>query len=424
MNAEDQTPQLARSDKRVLSGRALFRAAQGSLLLLLVFLLGIRLWYLGGRGYAFVRDLHDVCTLFVDLRRGINPYFALNTGGQAYPVFVGYLAGPVCVANSLWPNSYWYIYSAATIASGIAVSVTLFEDKFLRVLAVVVFLTGFNALTALIDTGNIAIFELPLAAVVVIAHTRGRLRTAGIALGGMASIKLIPIVYSLAFLMPRIRFARRTEALLFALGTFALLESFSIALKPSLLPSFIAQLLGRVPGRGSPYAENFLGRYDQNFIDFFTAAMKQAGLDKLGLIAGILALIFFALGIFASWLARSEFEVRHSGVSVFGIIVLLLSLCLFRLKPYAYMALIPFAIASLANAGRWQQLCGLLIVGVGFDAWGLLGRTEYPQLLCLVSFLACATSVQIWNRVFPSSDKPSLAPGRTAQPPLVPTAIG
>jgi hypothetical protein len=109
----------------------------------------------------------------------------------------------------------------------------------------------------------------------------------------------------------------------------------------------------------------------------------------------------------------------YAAVRIFGLAALVCMLLLFRLKPYAFGALVPFAIAAIAFPSRILRCTGYLTLSVMpwlcTNAW--LAATEvvrdYYQMICLMTFIVVALVLQIFSSTRPTlaetKDRPALA---------------
>lgn len=89
-------------------------------------------------------------------------------------------------------------------------------------------------------------------------------------------------------------------------------------------------------------------------------------------------------------------------VRLFGVAVLVGTLFLFRLKPYAYGSLVPFAIAAVAFPNRAMRCLGYLVLAavpalfvgraIDIDA----SAYAYFQTVSLLAFLAAAAGLNAY----------------------------
>jgi hypothetical protein len=142
--------------------------------------------------------------------------------------------------------------------------------------------------------------------------------------------------------------------------------------------------------------------------------------DKATLVSSALAFCGLILGVAIAVLAHKTREMDdYAAVRIFGLAALVCMLLLFRLKPYAFGALVPFAIAAIAFPSRILRCTGYLTLSVMpwlcTNAW--LAATEvvrdYYQMICLMTFIVVALVLQIFSSTRPTpaetKDRPALA---------------
>jgi hypothetical protein len=109
----------------------------------------------------------------------------------------------------------------------------------------------------------------------------------------------------------------------------------------------------------------------------------------------------------------------YAAVRIFGLATLVCMLLLFRLKPYAFGTLVPFAIAAIVFPSRILRCIGYLTLSMMpwlcTNAW--LAATavvrDYYQMICLTTFIGVALALQIFSLTKPApartGDRPALA---------------
>src|SRR5262249_61318118 len=112
-----------------------------------------------------------------------------------------------------------------------------------------------------------------------------------------------------------------------------------------------------------------------NFIDFIFRVFGALGIEKISLIASAIGLCCLAVGGLVTMLAQRTDETdKFAAVRLFGLAYLVCILFLFRLKPYAFTALIPFAIAAVMFSARALRYIGYLVLVL--MPWFLSGRVS------------------------------------------------
>jgi hypothetical protein len=183
--------------------------------------------------------------------------------------------------------------------------------------------------------------------------------------------------------------------------------------------SFVKATLGEIPHQPALFSESG-GLNNPNFIDFVFALFHTFNVDQATLASSALAFCGLILGVMIAMLAQKTREMDDYGaVRIFGLAALVCMLLLFRLKPYAFGTLVPFAIAAIVFPSRILRCIGYLTLSV--MPWlctnGPLAATEvvrdYYQMICLTTFIVVALVLQIFSPTRPSptetSDRPALA---------------
>ncbi len=97
-------------------------------------------------------------------------------------------------------------------------------------------------------------------------------------------------------------------------------------------------------------------------------------------------------------------------VRLFGLAVLVSTLFLFRLKPYAYGSLVPFAIAAVAFPNRAMRCLGYLVLAampVLFVGHNIeRSAFAYFQTVSLLAFLAAAAGLNAYWLAFRARPHP------------------
>jgi putative flippase GtrA len=95
----------------------------------------------------------------------------------------------------------------------------------------------------------------PTKVLTILAVLQRRFVVGGVALGLMSSLKMLPLVGVLAFLILPIGWAQKARAVAASLLAFSAIQLVNIMISGSYGASFLKQLLGRIPNQGSPYMQ-------------------------------------------------------------------------------------------------------------------------------------------------------------------------
>jgi hypothetical protein len=216
---------------------------------------------------------------------------------------------------------------------------------------------GFDAFNWQLATGNVAIIELPLAVAMVLLLAQRKYVWAGGVFGLMASLKLLPFLAVVAFLVMPEPKRLRLWSVASATGSLLAIHGLNAVLFGRWLPSYAAQLTARIPG--SPGYEGG-GVYNQNSIDFVTDGFRQLGLDH-PLPGFALACLGFGIGWIASLACARKTHARAElpAGAVVALVMLIVWLFLFRQKNYAFETFIPLMIYVGYSAGRATALTAI-----------------------------------------------------------------
>ena len=357
-------------------------------------------------------DLLTACHGLAALAAGKDPYIHANLAqapGPAswmayyYPIAAAYPAKLFCVAEDLLPNSYVGFYLLILTGSCAALAWSLRLGNLEVAIVALVSISAFSAYRWLALTGNIAVLEVPLAALSIAALFHRRYEISGAALGLMSTLKMLPLVGVLAFLVLPIGWPRRVRAIAAALAAFLALHLVNTAVSGAYFPNFVKATLGQIPDQ-PVLARESGGLNNPNFIDFVFALFHSFDVDKATLVASTLAFCGLILGVALAILALKAREIDdYAAIRIFGLAFLVGMLLLFRLKPYAFGALVPFAIATISFPRRMLRCIGYLTLSVlpwlCTSAW--LASTEivrnYYQIICLAAFIVMAVALQIFS---------------------------
>jgi hypothetical protein len=176
---------------------------------------------------------------------------------------------------------------------------------------------------------------------------------------------------------------------------FAAFHLLNAVISGSYAWSFYAASFGQIPGQPGLAGEPG-GLNNPNFIDFAFDIFGKLGLGVTAPAVSAIAFCGMAAGAAIVLLAHRTADMDDDAtVRLFGFAVLVGTLFLFRLKPYAYGSLVPFAIAAVAFPSPWMRRLGYLLLAAVPVL--LVGRSRddtsvyaYSQTISLLAFLAAA----------------------------------
>jgi hypothetical protein len=365
-------------------------------------------------------DLRVVCGALTAMRHGADPYLVANLPGTdqlSYPYlpFVAWLLAPLCAAG---PAGSWLapcLFLAILVASCAAVMRGLgcsWGDTGLAALAA----PGlFGAANAVIMTGNPTVLEVPLIVLAILAWDRGRHAGAAALIGGLATLKILPLVWLLAFPFLLADWRRGARAIAAGVAVFGAVLAANLIPLGAGAAEFTAQLTGAIPGQHSAIGEMSGGTRDPNLPALATALAKAAAIHHPGVPVTALALCFLLLGAtLASVRSLDRSGAPAAATPLFCLTLLALSLALFRLKPYAYVTFVPLVLAACVAPGgrlRPSRLGALLLalpIAGAVAALPIIGgivAAYFP----LVALLLSLTALLAAERFFPQPSA-SLAP--------------
>jgi Glycosyltransferase family 87 len=346
-------------------------------------------------------DLDMLCASFAALSEGKDPYIVANIGGAlyfSYPIVSAYPATFLCAIHAAWPHAYVMVYLALIAGSCAALTYVLLHNITEAALVAIVSISAFAAFQALAVTGNIAILEVPFAVLTIVAVHRQRLVVGGLALGLMSSLKLLPLVGVIAFAILPVRWAQKARAIAVSLLTFGAIQLVNIMISGPYGPSFLKQLFGRIPGQQSAYIEiGSDGITNPDFIDFVFRIFDKIGIENRSLIASAIGICGLVVGglvtMLAQWMDETD---KFATVRLFGLAYLVCMLFIFRLKPYAFGTLVPFAVAAVMFRERALRYIGYLVLVLMPSLWS---GVSYYLTISLILFLVVAYGLHghVWS---------------------------
>jgi hypothetical protein len=347
-------------------------------------------------------DLDVLCASFAALSEGKDPYILANIGGQlpfGYPILTAYPAKLLCPIRAAWPHVYEIVDLLILTCSCATLTYILLDDITETALVAIVSVSAFDAFGWLAVTGNIAILEVPFAVLTILAVHRRRLALGGLALGLMSSLKMLPLVGVIAFAILPVGWAQKARGIAASLLTFGAIQWVNIMISGPYGTSFLKRLFGGIPDQHSPYYESGDDMYNPDFIDFAFRIFGALGIEKTSLIASAIGICALVAGGLVTMLAQRMDETdKFATVRLFGLAYLVCMLFIFRLKPYAFAALVPFAVAAVMFPERAVRYIGYLVLVL---MPSLLSGWTFYQMISLIIFLVVAYGLHghLWSRV-------------------------
>lgn len=146
-------------------------------------------------------------------------------------------------------------------------------------------ISAFSAYRWLALTGNIAVLEAPLAALSIAALHRRRYELSGAAFGLMGTLKVLPLVGVLAFLVIPVGWPQKARAIAAAVAAFVTLHLLNAAVSGAYTVSFVKATLGQIPNQPALFSEPG-GLNNPNFHRFCLRVVShlQRGQGDIGLV--------------------------------------------------------------------------------------------------------------------------------------------
>lgn len=228
--------------------------------------------------------------------------------------------------------------------------------------------SGLYSFGWVIITGNVSVLEFFLFSLSAYLFLQKKYELAFFILGLNASIKIVPILYFPVFLLFVKQANLRRKALFWTAAGFLLPFFVSAVFEKNLMPWYLKQLLGLIPDQHSAFDE-----FNTNYFTkplFLSLVFNALGVDKIIKINFPIAMLGFVLGmgiLYIVWLKlnlKTKIQSDENTEIFFGIMIIMATLLLPRLKPYSFLpALLLFYVAS-RNQNKWVQSIFLLLLSV------------------------------------------------------------
>ena len=301
-------------------------------------------------------DLEVVCSSLRALSAGHDPYLAAKPTPLPYPVLHVYLWAPLCAFGNAPIIPYVILFSLIALVSAVLLCQIVPNSLFDRTIVFVAILLSFDFFQWQIRTGNIAVMELPLAVGVVLLLDKRKYFYASALFGLMASLKILPLfgVFALLFIPDNMRL--RLTSVGVACASFIAVHLVNALLFFQWFSSYATQLVNRLPG-SALYETGGGASLTQDTFDLVIQILARTGIHQ-----PLPEFVIACLGLGAAWLtnlacSRSPLP----PVAIVSLVLLVLWLFLFRLKPYSFETFIPFMIAVACSIGT---ICMIGVVGL------------------------------------------------------------
>jgi hypothetical protein len=333
-------------------------------------------------------DASVYCSTANAYKNSSNPYLVGNLGPSMHmlyqPIFLDVF--------SFLCGSLGYITTYPFIFLGILLlCVWIISDKEEVLFNLTLGIGCFYAFGWSVQSGNFAILELFFFTVGLYFLKKEKWKWSGLFFGLAASMKMLPLIYILAFLIIHEKLAIRLKAILFGLIGFSIPLVFSFLFHPSLINDFINQLLGKIPGQVPPLLEAG-GMSDPAFTRFFSDVFHISSSPLSIIIIAIVFSIFFGLPVlvFLLRVVSPLLSTEERTYWLFAAIFILITLLMPRLKPYTFLDLFPLFYLIARKESNFRHviiivLCVLLPVGI-YDLYllHLHFKWEIPRVLGLL----------------------------------------
>jgi hypothetical protein len=143
----------------------------------------------------------------------------------------------------------------------------------------------------------------------------------------MSTLKVLPLVGVLAFLVIPVGWPRKARTIAAAVVAFAALHLINAVISGSYTVSLVKATLGQIPHQPALFSESG-GLNNPNFIDFVFALFHTFNVDKATLVSSALAFCFLILGVVIAMLAQKTREMDdYAAVRIFGLAALCACFC-------------------------------------------------------------------------------------------------
>ncbi len=313
-------------------------------------------------------DFDVYCSAVAAFGAGKNPYMVGDMPFVYLPsslLFFEVLCAPLDILPArLVYGVWWALFLLAGVYA--VCKADMASDK---LLLSTVILSGFATVYWSFATGNIAIIEIFVVALVFYGIVRGKYVLSAVSLSFLSMFKIFPLILGLSFVWAdRVV---RLRSLIALILSFALIVSFNAILFRDEVMAFSSTVIG-VLSRPSEH-----GGLNNPATFFLIKELSERLFDgpfPVLLFYGLLTVLIAILFVFFLMAEDTEGFVRLFSMSVLGLMLIMP-----RLKPYDFaLALVP-AYFLIKDLGATQMFISLLLVSVGPAAVRILQMFVAPN---------------------------------------------
>jgi hypothetical protein len=293
---------------------------------------------------------------------GEDPYFLFNINyysGEMNPfvypphtLFFFWCLQYVFVFQSLW--TYFTFLIVLLIISGYII--LTFDQKPQYLFFITLLLTGFINIYWNFVSGNKDIIFLFLFAVILYLMVQEKFWQSSIVMGLMGSFSLITIPFIALYLVIRRSMLERAKCILLSIGVIAIIFLFTWLVTPSLLLSY----MGNILGKSSPLYEQ-TGLLTLTPFLMFWFLLNRTNAD-ITVPLFLISLVYVGLIIGASWFVTTKNHDKP--LIVYSFVILAIFMMLPRIKPYDFIILIPSLYFLFKDYGNKIKTLVLVVVSL------------------------------------------------------------
>jgi hypothetical protein len=222
-------------------------------------------------------------------------------------------------------------------------------------------LTGLYSFGWNLTTGNIGTAEFLIFSISFFLMWKNRATAAFFLLGILASIKMMAFLYFVPFLYFTEQKAQRGRSLLFGLLGFSIPFLLSAVVSFELMPWYVRQLFGMIPGQHSPIVER---------MDFTSPSMINLLVDPLSVTVPptfrfILGVMLFVFAFTVVWrYFGNNAPDDDSRLILLSMYILVTVLFLPRMKPYGFLPALLAVYLLTRDMAKWIWAVVLSLVSL------------------------------------------------------------
>jgi hypothetical protein len=326
---------------------------------------------LGLKSFQTGRDLEVFCQAGKVIANGGNPYLTSQLGLELswnYPSALAYGFYFACPFFNLEQNYIW-VYA---ILFFVGMSLWLTRKAWLY--GIVLCSTSLFTLGWVMITGNISTLEFFLFSISILLFFRKKINASLFVFGLFASLKLIPILYLPAFLIPSLRggdsptkqspknskIIDQVKMTLWSLAGFISLPLLSFITSPHLFAWYLRQMFGLIPNQHNPLNEFTPLVLNQSLsVMILSLVGLESQLEELNL---IFSLGIYILGICLFYFIYKNLYKPENHFVIFSLAIIILTVFMPRLKPYSFLpAILCFYLISREQSNLLKSIYLILL---------------------------------------------------------------